>query len=357
MKDKIINTTLDLMSFKTYIDNKEEFIKLMDYIKNKYRKLIIIEEEIKDNKCLILSNKENISNFDILFCCHCDVVFTDNWDITVDKNNIYGRGSIDMKGELAVCLELINSINTNKSVGLMITCDEEIDGYSCMKLLEKYSSKLAIIPDGGKNFDFIKEEKGLLQLELKLKTYSSHASRTWDGLNAIDELYKVYKKLLKIYPLPKNEFDYITSINLGEIIGGNGFNSVADFCSMKLDIRYTSDTNKEEIINNIIKINKDVDIDVALESSIFMSDINNKMISKYIECCSKVLKRSINIIGCESSSDAVYFYEKGIPTIIMNPIGGNPHSKDEFVNKNSLYDLYKIYKSFIGEVELNDKSM
>ena len=349
MKEKIIKTMLDLMSFKTYKDNKEEFIKLINYIKNKFNLLNIIEEDINNNKCLIISNYKDISNFDVLFCCHCDVVYTDDWSIKTDNDNVYGRGSIDMKGSLAVCLELMNSINTTKKIGLMITSDEELDGFCCKSLLEKYTSSLAIIPDGGTNFNFIKEEKGLLQLELSIKTKSSHASRPWEGVNAIVELFNVYEKLLKIYPLPKNELDYITSINLGEIKGGNSFNSVAQSCIMKLDIRYTSDTNKVEIINNLKKINKNIDIKVVLESSIFITDLNNENIKKYIDCCSEVLNKKIDIVGCETSSDAVYFYEKNIPTIIMNPIGGNPHCDNEFVNMNSLVDLFNIYKKFIDE--------
>ena len=138
MKEKIIKTTIDLMSYKTFKDNKEEFVNLFEYIKKKYKKLNFIEENINDNKCLIISNKKNIYNFDVLFCCHCDVVYIDNWDILIDDDNIYGRGSIDMKGSLAVCLELINSISSEDNIGLMITSDEEIDGYSCKKLLEKY---------------------------------------------------------------------------------------------------------------------------------------------------------------------------------------------------------------------------
>ena len=351
MKKEIIDITKDLMSFNTYKDNKYEFNKLFNYIKEKFNKLIIKEEIIKGNKCLILSNVDTY-DFDIVFCCHVDVVNTDYWEVLEDKDNIYGRGSIDMKGGVSVALCTLNDYKGELKVGVILTSDEEIDGYSCMKLLEKYSSKLAIIPDGGSNFDFIKEEKGLLQLELSLTGKSAHASQTWNGINAIDELYKVYKKLLKKYPLPKNSIDYKTSINLGIINGGSNINSVPDKCSMKLDIRYTSDTNKEEIINYIKSINKNIDINIILESSIFKSDINNKMISKYISCCKKIIGRDINIIGCESSSDAVYFYEKNIPTIIMNPIGGYPHGEGEFVNKKSLIDLYEIYSLFLKEVEI-----
>lgn len=350
MKKEIINLTKKLMSFKTYKDNKNEFKKLFNYIKKKYNNLVIVEKEIKGNFCLILSNYDT-KTFDVVFCCHVDVVYSKDFIVSEDNTNIYGRGSIDMKGGVACSIEALNNYKGKKKIGVILTSDEEIDGYCCEKLLEEYSSSLAIIPDGGKNFALIKEEKGLLQLELELKTKSSHASQPWNGVNAIDELYKVYLELLNIYPLPKDSNDYITSINLGKIIGGNSFNSVADNCLMYLDIRYTSDTNKDEIINNIYKINSNVTINVILESNIFKCDINNKMIIKYIDICKNELNRDIDIIGCESSSDAVYFSNKNIPTIIMNPVGDFPHGDLEYVNKESLINLYNIYHNFLESLD------
>lgn len=350
MNNKIVEVTKKLMSFKTYKDNQDEFKKLFDYIKEEVKDLNIEEYEFNKKKCMVISNQKT-KEFDLLFCCHCDVVNTENWNITEDKENIYGRGSIDMKGGLACSLEALKNAKTKKRIGLFITTDEEIDGYTCKKLLEKYKTGFAIIPDGGKDFQLITEEKGLLQLELTMKTHSAHASQPWNGENAINKLYEIYQELLKKYPLPKNSKEYITSINLGTINGGNSFNSVPDFCSMKLDIRYTSETNKEKLLKEIRKISKDVKINIALETSNFICDLENLNIKKYEEITEKVLNRKIKKIGCESSSDAVYFYDRKIPTIIMNPIGDYPHGEKEFVNKESLYKLYKIYSEMIKEVK------
>ena len=44
--------------------------------------------------------------------------------------------------------------------------------------------------------------------------------------------------------------------------------------------------------------------------------------------------------------------EKNIPTIIMNPSGGNAHSQNEYVNIDSLKKLYEIYEKFIKKEEI-----
>lgn len=349
MKDTIVEVTKDLMSFHTYYKNKNEFKKLFDYIRSRYSNLVIHEYEFDGKKCMVLSNFDT-KNFDLVFCCHCDVVFTDSWDILEDNENLYGRGSIDMKGGLAVCLEALKNSHTKKNIGLFVTTDEEIDGFTCQKLLEIYHAGFAIIPDGGKNFQLIKEEKGLLQLELSLKTHSSHASQPWNGVNAIDQLYSIYQELLKNYPLPKNSNDYITSINLSAIEGGDSFNRVPDTCMMKLDIRYTSDTNKKKLLNEIKKISSNVRVQVVFESSIFICDMKDRNVLKYLDISKDVVGKEIEVIGCESSSDAVYFYDKKIPTVIMNPIGDYPHGEKEYVSKDSLYTLFLIYQRMIEEV-------
>ena len=83
-------------------------------------------------------------------------------------------------------------------------------------------------------------------------------------------------------------------------------------------------------------------------------DLKNKTLicegKKYIESSEKVLNKKINKAGCESTSDAIYFYLKNIPTVIMNPVGYYPHNPKEFVNKKSLLDLYNIYMEFINNL-------
>ena len=53
-----------------------------------------------------------------------------------DTENIYGRGTIDMKGSVAVLLELFNNIDTKKKIALFITSDEEQDGNCVYELLK-----------------------------------------------------------------------------------------------------------------------------------------------------------------------------------------------------------------------------
>ncbi len=347
MKEKIINTLKELLKYPTIKDNKESFNKVFNYIIKELNPNLYYQEYIfNKRKALVISNTKDY-NLDIIFGTHIDIVPNKTYTYTEDKYNIYGRGTIDMKGSVAVLLVLLNHLKTNKKIALFITSDEEEDGNCTKELLKIYHSKLAIVPDGGTNFALIKEEKGLLQLKLSIKTKGAHSSQPFNSKNAITELFTIYQKLLTKYPLPKNDSEYKTSINLSILNGGKAINQVPNEATMILDIRHTKKDSKKEILKYLKTLNKNLNIEVLLEGPTFTTDINNPNIKKYLNICQEVLKKPIQIIGCESTSDAIYFMEHQIPTIIMNPKGYYAHSIDEYVNKESLYKLYKIYKKFL----------
>lgn len=344
---EIKDIALNLLSFKTTADNKEEFTKLFNYIKEICNKELNIKEyEFNGKKSLVVANTSSV-NLDIIFCTHVDIVPIENYKIIEDEENIYGRGTIDMKGSVASCLYLMNHLHTNKKIGLFITSDEEIDGNCCVELLKIYNSKFAIVPDGGNNFDLIVEEKGALQLKVIAKGISAHASQPFNGCNAIAKIINLYNKLLEKYPLPKDSSEYKTTINLSKIIGGTQINCVPDYAEAYFDIRHISTDSTESIIKYVAEF-EDIDYEILLDGKVFKTDLDNNLIKNYISACESVLNKKIKYSGCESTSDAIYFYEKGIPTIIMNPIGYYPHNPKEYVNKNSLITLYKIYDKFIN---------
>ena len=348
MKEEIIKTLKDLLSFKTYKDNKLEFDKLFNYIKKEYKSLNIEEYVFDNKKCLVLSNSKS-HDLDIIFCCHIDVVYADDYSIKEDNDNLYGRGTIDMKGSTAVCLNIMKNLNTDKKIALFITSDEEVDGYTASCLVKEYNSKFAIVPDGGSNFELISEEKGLMQLKLSVNTKSCHAAQLFNGENAIVKLFDVYKKIIEKYPLPKSSNDYITSINLSKLNGGTSNNQVPGYAEMILDIRNIKSDSLDKILKFIKNIDKDLKVETIITGPTFSTNLNNKYVKQYISSCEKILNKDIKIIGCESTSDAIFFSEKNIPTVIMNPCGYYAHSPQEYVNKNSLLDLYNIYYDFIKE--------
>lgn len=295
---------------------------------------------------MVISNTKS-KNLDIVFCTHVDVVTASSYSLIDMGNILKGRGTFDMKGSVAVLLHLFQNLDTDKNIALFITSDEEITGYCASQLLTIYKPKFAIVPDGGKNFQIVKEEKGQLQVKITCKTKSAHASQPYNGENAIVKLMDIYQKLIAKYPLPTSSNEYQTSINLSTINGGYALNSVPDSGEMSLDIRHTSQASKEEIINYIKSLDENIIVDIIHSGSLFTTDINHISIQKYLKVSEDILKRKPQIVSTEATSDAIYFSDLGIPTILTNPSGDFAHSPNEYIEKDSLLKLYFIWKKFI----------
>ncbi len=349
MKNKItkeiVATTIKLMNYYTIKDNYKEFYNAHKFIKNFLPNHLIKEYIINNYPNIVLTNTQS-KDLDIIFCAHLDVVPLEDNTIKETPSKLYGRGAIDMKGQLAVILSLLKHTQTSKKIAFIITSDEEIGGACCKEILKDYTSKLAVVPDASKDFALVIEEKGLLQIKLSIEGKSYHASEPTKGENAIVKLMDIYNSLLKYYPLPQNN-EFKTTINLSKLHGGTTINMVPDYAEMTLDIRFTKEDTISNILATIKKISPKVEIEILDQGPIFQVDEHHPLIEKFISDATTVLKEPIKIEKCVATSDAIYFSEKDIPTILMNPKGANWHGKDEYVEKDSLYTLYKIFETLL----------
>lgn len=349
--NNIITILKQLMSYQTTDNNEKEFEKIFTYIKNQIPEELKIEEyEFSGKKSMVISNTSS-KDLDIIFCTHVDVVPAEKYECIETEKEIKGRGSFDMKGSVATAIELFKNLDTKKKVALFITSDEEITGNCAKQLLTIYHTKFAIVPDGGTDLQIVKEEKGQLQLKISIKTKSAHASQPYNGENAILALYDIYQKLIEKYPLPTSFEDYKTSVNLSMIKGGEALNSVAATATMYIDIRHTSTDTKESILEYIKSLNKNLEIEIIHAGSLFETNLNDKNVKKYIEISKEILGQEPQIISSEATSDAIYFSDKKIPTILTNPSGGYAHAPKEYVEKESLLKMYKIWEEVLKEDE------
>ena len=343
---EIVTNLKTLIGFKTIKGNYGEFDKALSFVENELSNYYVKEYVINNYKNLVISNTKE-KNLDIIFCCHIDVVPADKYEAEIYDGKLYGRGSFDMKGQLSVVMSLLKNNKSNKKIALMITSDEEIGGLCCKEILKDYNAKLAVVPDGGKDFELVVEEKGLLQLEITAYGITAHASEPYKGDNPLLKLIYLYENLLDIYKMPKNEKEFVTSVNLSKLNGGDAHNMVPGTASMVLDIRYTKDNPPDEIINDIKSLSDDIEVKVLAKDPMFQVDEKLPVIKKFIKDSEKILDRKIIIQKCVATSDAIYFSEKNIPTILINPKGNYWHGPGEYVEIDSLYSLYEIFKSLI----------
>ncbi|MFH1643566.1 MAG: M20/M25/M40 family metallo-hydrolase [bacterium] len=357
--ENLLKLISDLISFKTVYPDKDEFTKCIKYIKNYFKgaNSCIKEFEFNDSKSIIISNTDS-KNFDVIFNGHIDVVpATENLFILKKEDDIlYGRGVSDMKGQVAVMMQVMKKISKkqmNKKIALILTSDEERGGFDGVnKLLNEYgySCEIAIVPDGGFDYSLVIEEKGVLQIKITTTGKSCHSSEPWNGDNAIEKLLTVFNVIQTNFSNPKNQLEWKTSFNIAKIEGGDSLNKVPGKASMYLDIRHIYDDKKDDLLSFIQKIDENLEVEILAIGHHFKNDENNLYVKKYVNVCEVLLDKKIKKIKFHGASDGRFFTEKNIPCIIMNPEGGNIHCDDEFVNLSSLSRLSDIYERYIEEL-------
>jgi succinyl-diaminopimelate desuccinylase len=171
----------------------------------------------------------------------------------MDGDRLYGRGTYDMKGALAVMLLVLHDLREQDQVRvrLGIVSDEESEE-------EENRGSDALVGHGfigdfaitgePTNLQVGVQAKGVLALRLEVRGRSAHGATPWLGDNAVVKAVEVFRGIESL-PFARQSsalFDR-PSINLGRIWGGDALNKVPDICVMDVDIRFLPEQDPEEI--------------------------------------------------------------------------------------------------------------
>ncbi len=361
----LAKTLLKLIAFKTVTGNYLENEKAIAWIKTQLKTVpVYITDYKKNNFSSLLITTQKTKKPKLWLQAHLDVVdgSEKTFQPKLQNNCIYGRGVFDMKFAIACYLKLFQELGKRLpqySTGIMITTDEEIGGHNGVKALlsSGYSSDLCILPDGGKNFALEVSAKGVWHLLIESQGKSGHASRPWSGKNSIEELIDFLFIIKKQFPKePCCTKDHIhDTFNIGKIKGGESTNQIPNYASAMIDIRIASASSKprlEKIFQAILKNYKGITIKEISFGNNYSIDIKNNYIKAFSKIVYDQLKIKQKFIHSHGSSDARFFLDKGIQTILTRPRGGGHHSENEWVDMNSLEQFYIVLKKF---VEINMK--
>jgi succinyl-diaminopimelate desuccinylase len=302
--------------------------------------------ENKKTFCLLIA-KEIKQKYEIILNGHLDVVpaplsqFKPVIKIQDGKRIMYGRGTSDMKGpNVSILLAFIESIKEGIDIdmALLFTTDEETGGFNGTKYLieQGISSDIIFIPDGGKDWSICTGEKGVFQIKFIAKGISAHGSRVWLGDNAIEKLIKVYRNIEtefnKRWGKPTKKKNWIPTINLGALNGGNAANKVPNEAEMLIDIRYPLPMQQldfEKIIEKSLVNNvtwKPISTGAPLET-----DDKSKYFKKWVSLIEDPIFEKE-----PGASDGRFFAEKGMNVILTKPICSEPHIDNEWVDVDDL---------------------
>ena len=315
---------------------------------------------------------------------HYDVVpATDKWSYdpfkaTIKGNRIYGRGSEDMKGNIACILfaiEAIKGCGIKPRINLQFsfTPDEEIGGRTGLGyLVEKNLVKADYAMSEGYAEDYVSMgNKGVLWAEVTVKGKAAHASVPHKGVNAFERMVELageFKKLKERMSHRKTRFNMKDTISRspsfvmgGLLEGGVKANVVPGIARFSIDRRLIPEEDTElakkeieQIVRKFNKAHRDANVSVKFSSK------ENPSISKKDGRFFRAVSNSIKLVTGKrpkfslmpGATDIRYFMRKGVPSLGYSARGGESwHSDNEFVYIDSLIDTAKVYALVMSSLD------
>ena len=371
-----------LISFDTVSRNSNlpiiEFIK--DYLQSYgiVSHLVYNDDKTKSN---LYANVGPSELGGVILSGHTDVVPIDgqNWSsnpfkIKEANGKIYGRGTCDMKGFLAICLALVpEMINAklNKPIQLALSYDEEVGCIGAPFMIREMKKNLpkascAIVGEPTL-LKLVDGHKASIGLDTEVTGFEVHSSLLPSGVSAIMTASKLINwitdKTEENQNKPPRDLDKLfnppfTTLHVGKIIGGTASNITAKKCSFTTDIRCLPLDDGEKIIQEYEKYAEKISTkikEIRPESNI---SINRHHWVPGLKPENEGLAESLvrKLTGDNSTGKVSYgteagqFQEEGYSTVICGPGSiEQAHQENEFLSREQLDKGTQFIMSIINE--------
>ena len=352
--------SFDTTSFKSNLD----LIKFIEnYLNDLNIKSELIYDETKNKANLFTTIGPNLQG-GIVLSGHTDVVpiTKQNWTsdpfiLTERDNKLFGRGSSDMKGFIAIVLSRVSAMvekKLKKPIHLAFSYDEEIGCVGVHSLLDLIKKK-SINPEfcivgEPTSMEMVIGHKGKHAYDVKVDGLSCHSGQAPYGVNAINYASKLINYIEEINKEKSikgpfdNEYEIpYSTLHTGLIKGGTILNIVPNLCQFEFEIRHLAEDDPLEIIQRIKQYTEELLIkemhNISPKTNIEINEKINYPGLNISESISPV-KQVKELLGNSSHKKVIFGTEGGLfkrelnlPTIICGPGSiDQAHKPDEFIS-------------------------
>ena len=317
----------------------------------------------------------------LAFAGHTDVVPPGNekswkyppFSATIDNNKLYGRGSEDMKSNIACFISATNDFlnkngkNFNGKISFIITGDEENEAINGTQKIMKWTKKNNIIFDQcivgeptSNNFvgDKIKiGRRGSITFFISVKGIQGHTANSHRAENAAHHLTKLLSNIIS-KPLDNGNENFLpSSIQIATIdINNTAQNVIPELAKATVNIRFNDMHSSKSLIkwmsNHVSKVFDKLDkasckftIQANAESFITKKGYLTELMTKSISESTKINKHpEFATDGGTSDARFIKDYTEVAELGIRNQ---TLHKVDEFVFLSDIKKLKDIYLRII----------
>ncbi|MBR0872878.1 acetylornithine deacetylase [Bradyrhizobium tropiciagri] len=337
--DRIRTLLADLVAFDTVSDRSN--LPLIDYIERYLASLGVSAQRIVDDTGQKASLWVTVGPADkpgLVLSGHTDVVpvagqdWTHNpFELVERDGRLYGRGTTDMKGFVAVCLAMVPEMldaSLATPINLAISYDEEVGCVGVRPMLREVGRK-PVKPLGAfigepTQMQVIIGHKGKHGVRATFRGLARHSSIAPDGVNAIEYAAELIVEIRRraVLLAAKRERDSLYDVPHSTLLtsivhGGAALNIVPDTCAVEFECRGIDISESREVTDAIIGWAK--------------AEIEPRMRARHSECGID-FEEILDYPALDTAAD------NPVVTLAKQLAGRNDHAKVAFGTEAGLFD-------------------
>jgi acetylornithine deacetylase len=291
---------------------------------------------------------------------HTDVVPVDGqpWNsdpfsVSERDDRLYGRGTCDMKGFIAIALALVPEMQQLKQpIHFALSYDEEVGCLGAPDMIKEILVNLprpqAVIVGEPTSMKVVTAHKGITALKTCVTGHEAHSSQTHRGVSAVMTAARLITFLDDLArekqsgDLKDPEFEpAYTTIHAGTVQGGTALNIISRYCEFVWDIRQIPGDEPQAIIERFnaycrelepamqaIASETGISTEVMVTAPPFQHDPNSAAVQ-----LAKALTGQNDTYKVPFVAEAGHFQQAGLPTVVCGPGSiDQAHQPNEYIS-------------------------
>jgi acetylornithine deacetylase/succinyl-diaminopimelate desuccinylase-like protein len=202
--------------------------------------------------------------------------------------------------------------------------------------------------------------KGFVWVEVDILGVAAHGSDPQVGQDAILHAGWFLQSLEQYQKrLPTDDTLGQASLHCGLIKGGQEPSSYPDRCTITIEFRTIPAQSNESILEDMSAVLSDIAkekprfryapprLTVSRPTQKLSAD--HPLVQKSMACATEVLGSCPEVVSVPFWCDAALLSEVGVPAIVYGPSGAGLHSKEEWVEVDSLQRMSSVFERLIQE--------
>ncbi|MBM3519464.1 MAG: acetylornithine deacetylase [Alphaproteobacteria bacterium] len=302
----------------------------------------------------------------IVLSGHTDVVPVDGqpwttkpFELTAKEDRLFGRGTCDMKGFIAVCLARVPEFVAaarKRPIHLALSCEEEVGCRGVRPLVAHIRDHLpkpgAVIVGEPTSMKVVNGHKSALTFATEVTGLEGHSALTDKGVNAImvagellAEINRIRQSLIETGD-PSGRFDPpYSTVHVGTIEGGTAKNIIPRRCAFQWETRLLPMADPDYTITRFDAFARTLEpaMHAVSPTSGIRTDTINRVPGLAPEPHSAAENLALHLAGANAThavsyvTEAGLYQQIGIPTVVCGPGSiEQAHKADEFIDRGEL---------------------